>query len=339
MYIAITKQHSGPNYGGSVADFVNYLEKENEGKSEELQEHFFDQYNDKISSNHVIKDIDGNTAKLKKTDPKFYSLVVSPSAKELRYIGNDPEKLRAYTRELMKDYAASFHRNDKVTVDDIKYYAKLEHERKFRGTDKQVIKNQPYASKILELKNEIRNIESGAAKGNVERIKLNIGKLEKEAPHQQNGKRIVQGMQKDGMQTHIHIIVSTKDVTNTRILSPGAKFKESETQLHGKTVKQGFNRDKFFEAAEKTFDKTFGYDRNFVESYKAKKMVQQDPKKFFAMLIGLPTNQKQAARALLFKAGINVPTIPTNLSQLAFRAIMKLKKGVQTAMSSGSIGV
>ena len=146
-------------------------------------------------------------------------------------------------------------------------------------------------------------------------------------------------MQKDGMQTHIHIIVSKKDITNTRILSPGAKFKESKTLLNGKTVKQGFNRDAFFNAAEKTFDKSFGYDRNFVESYKAKKMIQQDPKKFFAILIGLPTDQKQAAKALLFKAGINVPTMPTNHVQLAFKAFMKLKKGVQNAMSSGSIGV
>lgn len=31
MYIAITKQHQGGNFKGSVGDFVKYLEKENEG--------------------------------------------------------------------------------------------------------------------------------------------------------------------------------------------------------------------------------------------------------------------------------------------------------------------
>jgi len=39
MYIAITKQHSGLNYKGSVRDFVKNLEKENEdNKSDHLFE-------------------------------------------------------------------------------------------------------------------------------------------------------------------------------------------------------------------------------------------------------------------------------------------------------------
>jgi len=32
MYIAITRQQLGDNFRGSARDFVNYLEKENEGK-------------------------------------------------------------------------------------------------------------------------------------------------------------------------------------------------------------------------------------------------------------------------------------------------------------------
>ena len=32
MYIAITRQQLGDNFKGSARDFVNYLEKENEGK-------------------------------------------------------------------------------------------------------------------------------------------------------------------------------------------------------------------------------------------------------------------------------------------------------------------
>ncbi|MEP5237562.1 MobB family relaxase, partial [Ekhidna sp.] len=174
MYIAITKQHQGGNFKGSVRDFVNYLEKENEDRSPEQQEHFFDQYNDRISAEEVITEIDGNTKKLSKKDPKFYSIVISPSKSELKAINNDPEKLREYVRELMKDYAASFHRDKKITVDDIKYYAKIERERTFKGTDKEIKENQPYATKILEFKKEIRNIEKGEAKGNIERIEKEI---------------------------------------------------------------------------------------------------------------------------------------------------------------------
>ncbi len=340
MYIMISKQQTSGNYASSARDYVNYLEKENEGKSEDLQEHFFDQYNDRVSPEHVIKEIDGNTSKLRKKEPKFYSIVVSPSQRELNHIGNDPEKLRAYTRELMKEYAASFNRDKEVNVDDIKYYAKIEHERSFKGADKQVIENQPYATKILALKKELGNaLQEHASENHIQKLRVQIRNLEDEAPHQQNGKRIVRGMQKEGAQSHIHIIVSKKDVDNNRILSPGANARHSETTLHGKTVKQGFNRDRFFKAGEATFDRTFGYQRNFIESYNAKKMLQNDPKKFFAILVGLPTSEKQTARLLLFKAGVNIPSIPTNHVQLGFKAIMKLKKGVEAAMRSGSIGV
>src|SRR5690606_20947669 len=149
--------------------------------------------------------IDGNTAKLNRKDPKFYSLVVSPSQRELKHIGNDPEKLKQYTREVMKAYAASFHRDWKVTVGDIKYYAKLERERTFLETDRRVRENRPYASKILELKKEMGRIERGEAKGNINKLQNRIAQLEREAPHQQNGRRIVPGMAKEGHQSHIHI--------------------------------------------------------------------------------------------------------------------------------------
>ncbi|QCX37432.1 mobilization protein [Aureibaculum algae] len=339
MYIAITKQQLGMNYKGSVSDFVNYLKKENEDKSLELQEHFFDQYNDKVSPESVIAEIDGNTAKLSQKDPKFYSLVVSPSPRELKHINNNSEQLRKYVREIMKDYSDSFYRDQKVTVDDIKYYAKLEHERTYKGTDKKIQENQPYATKILQLKNEIRNIHQGTITGNIKKLEKEIAQLEKEAPHQQQGKRIVRGMRKEGYQTHIHIVVSRKDRTNSFSLSPGSKYKQSETVLNGKIVKQGFHREKFYKAAEKRFDIAFGYNRNFVESYKAKNMFIKDPKKFFATLVGLPSTEKQMAFKLLHKAGVNIPNIPTNKVQLAYNAFMKLKKGVGKAINSGSIGI
>lgn len=58
---------------------MSYFEKENEGKTIEEQEHFFNQYGEEISGEEVVREIDGNTAKLKKSEPKFYSITVSPS--------------------------------------------------------------------------------------------------------------------------------------------------------------------------------------------------------------------------------------------------------------------
>ena len=359
MHINITPQKIGENfetYNSSVTDYVNYLEKENEGKHPELQEHFFDQNNNQISPETVISEIDGNTKKLKKRDPKFYSIVVSPSAKELKHISNDPALLRKYTRELMKDYAASFYRDRKITVDDIKYYAKIEHERTYRGFDKKVKANEPYRKRIAKLKNDLAKINRGELKGSARKTQHEIDRLIAEAPYKVDGKILTEGMKKDGMQTHIHIIVSRKDVTNTYSLSPDTQHKENTTILNGKEVKQGFNKTKFFDAAEKRFDQTFQFDRNFVDKYSSKNLFRKDPVKFFAIVaqlptnerelaiktlhkIGIPTSKKSAFYSMLHKAGLNVPSIPTNKVQLAIKAFNKLKKGLDRAIQSGSIGV
>ena len=342
MYITITAQKLGGDYSQSSVDFAEYLEKENQGLEQADVEHFFNQYGDEIQAKEVVKEIDGNTAKLKKKEPKFYSITVSPSKYELRQLQNNSEDLKTYTRAIMNDYATSFNReiNGKpITVDDIKYFAKIEHQRTFKGTDKQVKENQPFASKILQLKTDIRKIENHQLDGNIKKIKSQISKLEAEAPHQQNGKRIVQGMKKAGNQSHIHIIVSRKDASNAVSLSPGSKHKASQVEMHGKIVKRGFDRDAFFTKAESTFDKTFGYKRNYAESYKSKKDFIKNPKLYFATLLGLPASEKAIAFKMLAKSGVPIMSIPTNQLQLALKTIRTLKRGVDVAIKSGSIGI
>ncbi len=341
MYISITKQHLGTTFSQSSGDFVSYLEKENEDKALELQEHFFDQHNDRISPEQVIKDIDGNTAKLKKRDPKFYSLTINPSQSELKHIGNDPERLRQYVRETMKNYADAFYRDNPVSVDSIKYYAKIEYERHYKGYDKAIKENQPFRAKIVKLEHDLVKIRNGELHENPKAIERQINKLKAQAPHQMDGKMIEQGMKKKGLQTHIHIIVSRKDSSNTLSLSPGSSHKASEALLNGKPVKRGFDRDAFFENAEKTFDRLFKYDRNFVESYTARKMYHQNTRLYFAHLMKLPTNERSAAFKLLGKAGVKLPmlNIPTNQVQLAIKTIKQFRKALDKARDAGSIGI
>ena len=342
MYITITAQKLGGDYSQSSTDFAEYLEKENQGLEQEDVEHFFNQYGDEIEAEEVVKEIDGNRAKLKKKEPKFYSITVSPSKYELRKLQNNSEDLKKYTRAIMNDYATSFNReiNGKpITVDDIKYFAKIEHQRTFKGTDKQVKENQPFATKILQLKTDIRKIENNQLDGNIKKMKSQIIKLEAEAPHQQNGKRIVQGMKKEGNQSHIHIIVSRKDASNSVSLSPGSKYKASEVMMNGKLVKRGFDRDSFFTKAESTFDKTFGYKRNYAESYKSKKDFIKNPKLYFTTLLGLPASEKAVAFKMLAKSGVPIASIPTNQVQLALKTIRYLKRGIDVAIKSGSIGI
>ena len=341
MYISITKQHLNNNFSQSASDFVNYLEKENEDILPELQEPFFDQKNDHIPPEQVVKEIDGNTAKLKKVEPKFYSLTINPSQQELKAINNDPEQLKIYVREVMKDYAASFHRDQPVTVDDIKYFAKIEHQRTFKGFDREVRENQPYRAQIVRLENDVQKVERGELTGNLAAMQKKIAKLQSEIPHKLDGKPIEQGVKKPGFQTHVHIIVSRKDASNRYSLSPGSKYMGSQSKLNGKMVKRGFNRDLFYKRAEKTFDTLFNYKRNFVETYEARKSYIKDPHHYFAHLLGLPTNERSAAFKILGKAGVRVPqvNIPANKVQMALKTIKQFKKAMDIARSSSSIGI
>ncbi len=343
MYITITAQKLGGNYSQGSADFVDYLEKENQGLDPQDKEFFFNQYGDRISAEEVVREIDANTAKLEKTEPRFYSITISPSKYELNRLKTISEDLKKYTREVMKDYVAAFNRElngRQVNIDDIKYYAKIEHQRFFKGTDKQVQENQPFAAKILQLKSDIKKVERGEQPGNIAQMKREISKLEKAAPHKQDGQRIVQGVVKEGNQSHIHIIVSRKDASNKYSLSPGSKYKASKVELNGKIVKRGFDRDKFFGKAEKTFDKNFGYQRNFVETYTARKEFIRNPNSYFSTLMKLPTNEKAIAMKILKESGMPLmPNIPTNKAQLALKVFNRLRRGVDIAIKSSSIGI
>ena len=68
---------------------------------------------------------------------------------------------------------------------------------------------------------------------------------------------------KQGEQMHAHIIVSRKDATNTKKLSPQTNHRGSSKGA----VKSGFNRDEFYRKSEHTFDRGFNYDRDFKNSY------------------------------------------------------------------------
>lgn len=344
MYITITPQKLGDNYTQSVADFVAYLEKENDGKTMDDMEPFFNQYGDQISRKEVIRDIDNNTAKLKKTEPKFYSITLNPSQQELKHLTNHSEALKQYTRDIMKVYAESFNRDIQgrpINVDDIKYYAKIEHERTYKGNDKAIRENAPFHGKIVALRHEIQQVKNGSMVGDIHVKEQQVKQLEREAPHQVNSKMITQGMAKEGFQSHIHIIVSRKDQSNQYSLSPGSKYKASEVVMNGQTVKRGFDRDTFFKNSETVFDTSFDYKRNYVETYQARKTLVKQPQKYYANILGLPTDEKAIALKLLGKSGLHTPlaNIPTNKVQLVLKAIKQIKHGIGKAIESGSIGI
>ena len=62
---------------------------------------------------------------------------------------------------------------------------------------------------------------------------------------------------------HCHLIVSRKDQTNKKKLSPLTNHKNTKKG----TVTGGFDRVNLFQQAEQGFDKLFGYDRQLSESF------------------------------------------------------------------------
>lgn len=353
MYITITAHKTGGNYPQSVTSFAEYLEKENVGKSLTEREAFFNQYSDRISRFKVIKDIDSNTRKLKRREPKFYSITLNPSARELNAIENNSEALKTYTKKVMEDYVASFHKTEingrKLSVDDIVYYAKLEHERTFKFSDSYVKENLPYLKQLRDIQNKVTAIEAGNGKGNLKELKKQYQKIYDKVPHKQNGIIIETGMKKAGHQSHIHIIVSRKDRSNSYSLSPGSKHKASTVEMNGKKTKRGFNRDLFMEKAEQRFDTLFGLERNYVISYKGRKELALNPARFFSQVTKLPTNKKAAAIQFLKSQNItgiatlsklpNIKNLPVSPSQLTHKGFELLVKVGKQIVQSSSIGI
>jgi len=340
MYLTISPQKLSQNFSQSVRDFVSYLEKENEGKAPEDKELFFNQHSNDFHPSVVTQEIDANAGKLKKTEPKYYSITINPSKYELAHIGNNQESLKRYTREIMKEYATAFNREINgrpISVDDIKYFAKVEHQRFFKGTDREIKENSPFIKRIAALENEIRKVVRGEIDGNVQNLRRELSKLKEEAPHKINGKMIEQGMRKEGLQSHVHIIVSRKDVSNSFSLSPGSKYRSSEVIMHGKIVKRGFDRDQFFGKAEKTFDRMFKYNRNYVETYAARKTFIKNPGKYYSHLGALSLSEKRIAFMILSKAGFAVPHLNISPGQVNF-ALKQIKKALEVGIRSSSIG-
>ncbi len=319
MYITITRQHLGETFSQSAADFVDYLEKENKALAPEQQEPFFNQQQDHIDPKTVVQEIDNNTDRLKQSEPKFYSLTINPSQRELATIQNNPEKLKAYVREVMKDYAASFYRKEAVQVEQLKYFAKIEKERTYSGRDREIRENRPYRAQIAKLQNDLAKVNRGALQGNPKHIQRDIDRLYKQMPHKLNGKPIEEGMQKPGSQTHVHIVMSRKDITNKYSLSPREQLSGIRGQAPWTDRETGFRRDEFFDKAEKTFDRMFKYNRNYVESYKARKTLDKDPKAYFSKIMGMPASKRAMALKLLSKTGAKVPlpNIPTSKVAIA----------------------
>ena len=166
---------------GSCSALVGYLQHEDleqlqAGKKLEL---FFNQQRDDIRGLEVIQAIDANRGQLGKEDAKFYSVIFSPSEKELLHLSQSgpaeqSEKLRTYVRrEAMAEYAAGFGKG--LSADDILYFGKIHYERGRAGQENQLHvhlivsrKDKANKKKLSPMTNH-RGTQKGAVKGGFNR--------------------------------------------------------------------------------------------------------------------------------------------------------------------------
>lgn len=134
-HIQPTISDKGSNTGSSESA-VYYLEKENENKPLFEKENFFNDNYDTILPQHAIAEIDHNHKALGKNDAKFYAMSYSFSEEELR--GRSDADLKRYVKEnFTKDYSKAVKGRD-IQPETIKYIAKLEQYRYYKGTDENV---------------------------------------------------------------------------------------------------------------------------------------------------------------------------------------------------------
>ena len=116
---------------GSCKKTVSYLG--HEVQKQPGAAHFFHQHQDAITADEVRQVIDSNARGLGEQQEKFYSLVLSPSSEEVAHLQNDPKKLRAFTVQVMDNYAQNFHfpkqSEKKFSVDDLVWYATIHQSR------------------------------------------------------------------------------------------------------------------------------------------------------------------------------------------------------------------
>ncbi|RPD43583.1 hypothetical protein DNI29_23485 [Hymenobacter sediminis] len=208
---------------GSCAGLVAYLEKEVQGQ-------WFSLDREDVPAAEVTQALDRNKRNLNRDADKYYQVILAPSQAELRHIDSDPEKLRAYTRAAMEEYAANFGKG--IEGKDLVYFAKVEHERTTGPRDRAV---------------QVGDVPRGQPKeGEQTHIHVLVSRTE-------NLSRYTERKQTGEL-----------DRKNPYHLSPLTNHKNTERGV----VTGGFERKQYSERVEQAFDQVFSYERPLAETFR-----------------------------------------------------------------------
>ena len=121
---------AGGHNSGSCGGYASYLEHENIEKAEagmhDQQIPFFNPFGAPVDRLVVVKSLDRNTTQLHRDDAKFYSVILSFSEDEVKYMGGSRDEVLASVHDVvertMNQYAKNFHCDGVNSRTDLKYY-------------------------------------------------------------------------------------------------------------------------------------------------------------------------------------------------------------------------
>lgn len=173
MPVSIVHNTSQDNKG-SCSKYGHYLNKENEVLKKEGQGHrqqfFFDQEQNTLTTIRAITMVDdnGKNKGLARKQDRYFTLTLNFSQKELDHLTSTLAKrpirdidelddkelqdynevIRFFTRRAMRNYADNF--NKGITEKQLVWFAKIEHRRYYKGTDREVMVGKPKSGERKE---------------------------------------------------------------------------------------------------------------------------------------------------------------------------------------------
>lgn len=289
MFVQVHKPNrmKGGDNKGSSGKLMNYLEKENEGKEENEQQRFFNHSANKITADEAQTMIDGNRKNIGKNEAKFYMLSINPSHKEQQHLieritGRKVDSLqeltatekeqvfvevKRYTNEVMGEYARNFERENVTSEKDLVYVAKIEENRTYKHFSPEVKHNK----QIRIQQQVLRESKEGVSLREAKMIDVKIAKLNEHYKRTGSGKIIGKATSKDGLNLHVHVVVSRNNVHQNTKLSPLSNSRGGEQMFNGKKVRQGFNHERFKTRSGDRFNSMYNYKPSVNERYVSRK--------------------------------------------------------------------
>ncbi len=282
----------------SSRELSAYLDKQNDVVRAEGQEYFFNGSGSTFDSEDVTKAIDANVKGLKKSEARYYTFAISPSAQEITHLRRliadtkqamldsgelvpetfDDDLMRGYLKEYavqcMDTYARNFGHPKIRDNRDLLWFGMVEKDRYWKSQDKEVRTNARIQKQIAALR-----VQSEQGKAVSDKIAVLEKRLIREYDVRPGGSREILApmMPKSGDNWHVHISVSRRDITNTFNLSPNANGRGSKKHvLNGQSVRVGFDREAFKIACERNFDRLFVHSRLATESYEQAKRLRKE---------------------------------------------------------------